>query len=707
MKKTLKILSVICAIVLIFGTVSVGMSAYAASDDVIGDYDFEITNVYKDIDWSNVGVYKGMTHVHTVRSDADTEIDDMILEYYRLGFDALCLTDHGTINYGWTNDQSRLAIFEYQYFVHGPTDELSEAQYKSVITGTRERSINSGKGMMEIPLGIELNGMSTIKCHINGYYADADHGGIGMAESWPLNAVVKNYNAGGFTHINHVGEWSEGNDDASVYSASWLTRFTSIYENYCPNRGGRGSAEQTAWMSSHKGEAGCIGMELVNTADRRTHNDRRFVYDEILKRLAPQGINVFGFCEDDAHEYSDCDRNAQFFLINKTKDVAINEAKYNASNKAAGDEKSAYLNDNNDPMDKVQNYYRDAMFYGEFITSSKNAKNSYELGNGFSAVGAYPTVTNIQVDQDKSQIAVTFKDATKIRMVADGEVIETVRTSTSSQTVIFDLNRNESKINSYVRIYLTGAGGITFLQPFLVKKVATEKTTVQFITPTNDTEVVVKDSTGAVVSDSCKYENFYYVLPAGEYTYTASRRGFETKTESFAVVDGQSQKIPVELEEKSDVSYAYFYAPEAIYLNPSDDQSFAKYIDRENAVNGALHADPQSTGNIFFYREGATNLRLIYDVVEGPLVQTMNIASREAASTTLSTKINSGSLSARLDKEAGEGKSTYALIRWTMKYTYNGNPYNAYTYSYVYRVPMDNHSILGAGGYSKTKKRKI
>ncbi len=698
MKRSLKVLSLIFTIVMLIGTISVGMSAYAVSDDVIGDYDFEITNVYKDIDWSNVGVYKGETHVHTVRSDADTEIDDMILEYYRLGFDALALTDHGTINYGWTNDQSRIAIFEYQYFVHGPTDELSEAQYKSVITGTRERSINSGKGMMEIPLGIELNGMSTIKCHVNGFYADADHGGIGMAEDWPLNAVVKNYNAGGFTHINHVGEWSEGNDDASVYSASWLTRFTSIFENYCPNRGGRGSEAQTNWMDSHKGEAGCIGMELVNTADSRTHNDRRFVYDEILKRLAPQGINVFGFCEDDAHEYSDCDRNAQFFLINKDKNVAIDEAKYNASNKASG-ENTAYKNDNNDPMDKVQNYYRDAMFYGEFITSSKNAKNSYELGNGFVAAGDYPTVSNIQVDQEKNQIAVTIKDATKVRMVADGEVIETVRTSTASQTVVFDLNRNESKINGYVRIYLTGAGGITFLQPFLVKKVESAKTTVQFLTPTTDTEIVVKDSTGAVVSENCKYENFYYVLPAGDYTYTASRRGFETKENvPFTVDEGDSQKIPVELEEKSDVSYAYFYAPETIYLDPSDNQTFAKYIDRENAVNGALHNEPQAAGNIFFYREGATDLELQYDVIEGKLPESITVASTKAGATTLATQITAGKITSPVPN------NEHVLIKWTMKYTYNDIPYEAYTYSYVYSVPSNNNSILAAGGFAKTKK---
>ncbi len=712
MKKTLKILSVLCAVVFIFGTVSVGISAYAAAgNDVIGSYDYTITNPYKDIDWDNVTAYKSATHVHTVRSDADEEINRMIRNYYNLGYDAMALTDHGTINYGWTNDQARLAIFEYQYFVHGQTDELSEEEYKSIITGTKARNINSGKGMMEIPLGIELNGMSTIKCHINGYYADADHGGIGMSEDWPLNAVVKNYNAGGFTHINHVGEWSEGNDDASVYSKSWLTRFASIYQSYCPNRGGRGASAQTAWMSSHNGEAGCIGMELVNTADSRTHNDRRFVYDEILKILAPQGINVFGFCEDDSHEPSDCDRNAQYFLINNSKDVAISEAEYNASNKAEDDEESAYKNDNNDPIDKVQNYYRDAMFYGEFYASSKNSKNAYELGNGFVSNGPYPSISNISVDNDKDQISVTFKDATKIRMVADGEVVETYKKDAGVNTVMFDLNRNEEKINNYVRIYLTGAGGITYLQPFILTKTKSHQSTVQFTGPNNtklisDVAVVVKDSNGSVVTEG-KYDNFYYILPAGNYTYTASRRGYQDSTGKFSlaaaeIAEGVQKKIPVELEELSNIDYGYFYAPETIYLSPNDNQTFDKYVDRDNAINGAIHAGVCSEGNIFFTRNGAYDIELEYSVQEGAaLVSSMTIGATTASGNTLSTSVTGGSVERELSKDE------YILVKWTAKYKYEGRDYEAYTYSYIFSPPSDETSVVGAGGFAKTKKNII
>ena len=198
MKTFSKMLSVIIAVIMIIGAASVGMSAYAVSDDVIGNYDYKITSPYDNVDWSAVNAYKAATHVHTVRSDADTELNDMIREYYRLGYDGLALTDHGTVNYSWMDGGHRLAWFDYQYFVHGNVDELSQEEYTAITTGTaipQGGSEPRGYGMTEIPLGIELNGASTNKCHINSYYADCGHGDLEMDTSWPESAVVKSYNA--------------------------------------------------------------------------------------------------------------------------------------------------------------------------------------------------------------------------------------------------------------------------------------------------------------------------------------------------------------------------------------------------------------------------------------------------------------------------------------------------------------------------------
>ena len=51
MKTFSKMLSVIIAVIMIIGAASVGMSAYAVSDDVIGNYDYKITSPYDNVDW--------------------------------------------------------------------------------------------------------------------------------------------------------------------------------------------------------------------------------------------------------------------------------------------------------------------------------------------------------------------------------------------------------------------------------------------------------------------------------------------------------------------------------------------------------------------------------------------------------------------------------------------------------------------------------
>ena len=341
-----KVLSILLSIVLVLSSVAVLTSqAFAATGDTIGQYDFTISNPYETIDWDTWKAYKGATHVHTVRSDGDIELNDMIEKYYSLGYQALALTDHGTVNYSWTKDQTRLSIFGYQYFKHGNVDELTEERYQQITTG----SDRGGDGMTEVPLGIELNGSSTAKCHVNSYYADCGHGDLELDSKWPEDAVKKSQAAGGICHINHVGEWTEGRHDINTYNEEFVKKFASIFLNY----------------------SACIGMELVNTKDNRTHNDR-YLYDETLKLTAPQGRNIWGFCEDDAHDFGDVENNAQYFIMPKNTQANI----------------------------------RTSMENGTFFACSKTSKNDWELGDGFEAQGPFPMVSRVNVDNETNQISI-------------------------------------------------------------------------------------------------------------------------------------------------------------------------------------------------------------------------------------------------------------------------------------------------------------
>ena len=489
-----KLLSVILSVMMAVAMIAyIPATAFASSYDIIGKYDFDITNPYETVNWDTWKAYKGATHVHTVRSDGDIELDDMIEKYYSLGYQALALTDHGTVNYSWTKDQTRLSIFGYQYLSHGNIDELSEERYQQITTG----SDRGGDGMTEIPLGIELNGASTTKCHVNSYYADCGHGDLELKAKWPEDAVKKSQAAGGICHINHVGEWTEGRHDINTYNEEFVKKFASIFLNY----------------------SACIGMELVNTKDNRTHNDR-YLYDETLKLTAPQGRNIWGFCEDDAHDFGDVENNAQYFIMPKNTQANI----------------------------------RTSMENGAFFACSKTSKNDWELGDGFEAQGPFPMVSRVNVDNETNQISINPYNAHTVKIVADGKVIGEKSVANDNDTITFDLNDYEDQINSYVRIYILGKGGICYVQPFLVTKTEYAKCTVQFNIPYSDTTLTLKDEQGNII-DPINNEN-YFRVSAGKYSYTVVKDGYETKVGTInvtqATVDAGLQiKVDIELVKNS------------------------------------------------------------------------------------------------------------------------------------------------------------
>ncbi len=605
------------SILLVFAMlVCITATAGAASYDAIGKYDFKITNPYASVDWDTWKAYKGATHVHTVRSDGDIELNDMIEKYYSLGYQALALTDHGTVNYSWTEDQTRLSIFGYQFFVHGNIDELTEERYQQITTG----SDRGGDGMTEVPLGIELNGASTVKCHVNSYYADCGHGDLALDAKWPETAIQKSQAAGGICHINHVGEWTEGRNDINTYNEEFVSNYSKLFLNY----------------------SACIGMELVNTKDNRTHNDR-YLYDQTLKITAPLGRNIWGFCEDDAHDFGDVANNAQYFVMPENTQANI----------------------------------RTSMENGTFFACSKTAKTEDELGDGFEAQGDFPMISRVNVDEGTSQISVNPYNARVVKMVADGKVIAEKNVSYDNQTITFDLNEYEDEIGSYVRIYVLGDGGICYAQPFLVSKTDTKTSTVQFILPSTDSIVTVKDSSGNIM-EACNSDN-YYKLSAGNYTYSASRAGYETKNGSFSVsqasIDAALQiKINVELQADIGLVTTTFYVPETIYLSPSS-TSFQYYIDRENKVDGALSSSAKkTTGNVFFNCDKATNVSI--SVIDATVSYSNGSSS---SSGVLSTAITAGKINSPLS--SGYGKT----LTWTASYTLeNGEKRTATAYSYVY-----------------------
>ncbi|HZJ78900.1 MAG TPA: InlB B-repeat-containing protein [Clostridia bacterium] len=470
-KKSVSLLMVCALIFQLMPVLQTSAFADVVSDDIIGRYDYEIENPYEAVNWDTWQQYKAVTHAHSHQSDGDVDFNKMIEAYYSAGYDGVGMTDHGTVNYGWTAKKSRLTIFGYQFFVHGKVNPLSTQRNLEITTGVGR----GGRGMIDIPLGIELNGAATSKCHVNSFFADCGHGDLGMGETWPANAVKKSHNAGGLTHINHIGEWGGDAISNGVYNDNFVRDLANLFLTY----------------------SSCVGMELVNKSDGRTKHDRG-LYDKTLQILAPLGRNIFGFCEDDSHKLSDIGRNAQFFCM---------------------------------PSNTAENV-RTSMETGAFFASSKHSNN--ELGDGFSATGEFPTILRLTVDEVKDQINITCKYANEIKMVADGNVIKTISTPTSETSVTIDLNEYEDQIGSYVRIYLTGPGGITYVQPFLLTANERPISSVSFSVPSPGVTVVVKNSNNEVIEPN---DVFKYYLEEGEYTYSASKDGYIIDEGSFEVTE--------------------------------------------------------------------------------------------------------------------------------------------------------------------------
>lgn len=658
--KTARVLSVLMALILLVQTIGASFSAFAVvntvTGDVIGNKDFTITNPYADVDWDTWYQYKGTTHVHTHTSDGSEDINEMIEKYYELGYEVMAITDHGTVNYGWTKSPSRHSMFSYQWFVHSDPTGITQARYDEITTGVGREN---GIGMIEVPLGIELNGASTDKVHINSFFADAGDGDMELDSTWPSSAIAKvqkvtdesNGAVEGVCHINHVGEWSGGNGDKlGTYTPDFVNRFAQIFRDYSV----------------------LVGMELVNTADGRTRNDR-YLYDEVLKVLAPEGKNVHGFCSDDAHEFSDCNRNANYFIM---------------------------------PEQTWQNV-RTSMKTGAFFACSKFSKTPDELGDGFEGTGDYPRIQRITVDQEKDQIIFECTKADKIKLVADGEVIEYYKADEDGDTITFDLNAYENKINSYVRVYLTGPGGICYVQPFLLTSVSTSTCSVKFNLPGENATFVLKDSAGNIVQPV--NSDYTYVLTPGTYKYTSTRFGFVDAVDvPFTLTQaqydaGEKIVVDIELEKDNSLGLTYFYVPETIYLNVNNAKTFQYYIDRANEIDGKPNASAtKTTGNVFFYREDAESVTVSAEVYSGPKLsgirfnngaQTLSVS---ASGSTLSTQITYGAFSEILTSDA--------VIKWTASYRVAGATLKSYAYSYVYKPLFGMNSTLAAGGKARTAK---
>lgn len=355
MKKSKKLVSVLLVVSLLASFV-LPLSASAAT------VSYEITSPYDDIDWDSIKQYQAMLHTHTLYSDGTVDVKDVVERYYELGYDILAVTDHGVVNKGWNRVPEVLDLIGYNQYIND-FEPMSQERYEEItIHGTGR----DGRPMLDVPQGIEMNGLVVRKNHVNGFFCGYGQGILGQEEDYET-VIAGTHAAGGITFINHPGDFLAANkENGRAEDYNQLKVFIDPLMKY----------------------DSCVGIEIFNLRDTTDRADR-ILWDTILQYTIPQGKNVWGFANDDSHALDD---------IDVTRDIMLMP---NLSNEDL----------------------RTAMENGTFFACSRYAR--YEMGEEFVGEGEYAQIHEVIVDDEKDTISVVASDYDVIEWIADGEIIAT------------------------------------------------------------------------------------------------------------------------------------------------------------------------------------------------------------------------------------------------------------------------------------------
>ncbi len=459
MKTVRRILSLLLAVSML--TVSYSTVAFANDEDYSsGEVDYTITNPYEDVNWLTYKQYRADLHQHTTASDGTSTLKDMLEKQYECGFDIVAVTDHGVINYSWTNQD---AIPVLEVFIdlfkgrggdlvaldskggkaaNGNTYSLENKKGGTYYYQTDEYGIK-GHAMMRVPYGIEHNPTSINNAHVNSWFVDYGHGYLGGTSDY--ETPISNVDAlGGLSVINHPGEYTAARDEDETADAYDYNN--TLYKYYIDKFANLLTTYPT-----------CIGIDVNSKGDSRTRYDRK-LWDILLQKVTPTGRNVFAIATSDAHT-TDAVFTGYTEILMPSNTVSnlktsLQKGQFFACSKYVGNpeeitEMSNILVNSFDPT---------AIALGEHLKAlqAEDPKAKYEAPKDVEA----PVVTAVAVDQNTDSITLVTKDAKCIRWIANGKTIETGNR--------IDLNDHSDLIGNYVRAEIFGEGGIVYTQAFML-----------------------------------------------------------------------------------------------------------------------------------------------------------------------------------------------------------------------------------------------
>ena len=471
MKKFAKITAIVLTFALLLSSLSLSVFADDSADytDYINETPkiftyYEMTNPYAGASWSNQ--YKANLHTHTTVSlDSSEPVRNQVETYYAAGYDIVSINDHANTSKDWdkyTSAQGAVSV-ERAAEIHEGVDR-------------------DGRGMVQIPLSNEQNGLSN---HVLSYFADYNAGLL--ANNY--NTVLTNVNnRGGFTFFAHPGRYT-----SAPATQAQISSYANMLLQY-PNS--------------------AMGYEIFGVNDGETKNER-YLWDRTLMITAPQGKNVFGISNDDAHSTSAVGRSGWTMFV---------------------------MSENT-----VENI-RTAMGTGSFYASAMMA-----VDEGIDARNSglpTPIISSITTDGNIITVEGDYYDT--IEWIADGVKIAAGNT--------IDLLEYKEEIGSYIRFQLKGDGGISWANPILLKRVDAELvdiTVEAFVTKLSGnqneltitiTEIYENDKINVITEIFKINNNAAGIYDVGEYKVYVDTKG-NTQIRACYIVGDIITKEEIEIEE--------------------------------------------------------------------------------------------------------------------------------------------------------------
>ena len=434
---------------------TMGVTAFAAETD------YEIANPYADVDWDTDKAYKADLHSHTNASDGDDTTKEMAERHYELGFDIYAQSDHGTVNYSWTENNSydpTIKLFMMVKEGKSPIEMLEangiaangKAYTVENINGDDYYTQEDGKAMLRVPFANEQNPTSFNNAHVNTWFVDYGHGRLGGTSDYatPIGAVDE---LGGVSVINHPGEYTSARDE--VFTADAYDKADYLYGYYIDKF-------ENLLMNYDS----CLGIDINSKGDSRTRFDRK-LWDILLTDLASAGRNVFAIASTDAHNLGIVDSGYVMVMMPELTSAALKEALLSGAFFAQScycgntDELIAYsealLASDNAVAVELGAKMKEVADNNVAENEKGNKGDQFRFAEGATCV----TVNEITVDDAEDAITIDADDALYIRWISDGKVV--------AEGNSIDLDECEN-IGSYVRAEIISEGAVTYTQAFVL-----------------------------------------------------------------------------------------------------------------------------------------------------------------------------------------------------------------------------------------------